>query len=96
LQAVRQGEHEIAVSNVVGSNIFNVFCILGLSGMLVPLVIPQAMLSWDLWWMLGFSVSLLIPILWGKRVISPTVGWLYLSALTLYTGLLLMFPNLGA
>ncbi len=96
LQAARQGEHEIAVSNVVGSNIFNVFCILGLSGMLVPLVVPEVMLAWDMWWMFGFGLSLLMPILWGRRTITRAMGCFYLLALVFYTGMLLMYPDLGA
>lgn len=95
VQAARQGEHEIAVSNVVGSNIFNVFCILGLSGMLVPLVVPKVMLAWDMWWMFGFGLSLLLPILWGGRIISRSMGCFYLIALFIYSAMLLMHPDLG-
>lgn len=35
--AVRKGEHDIAIGNVIGSNIFNIFMILGLSGLANPL-----------------------------------------------------------
>jgi hypothetical protein len=64
--------------------------------MLVPLVVPEVMLAWDMWWMFGFGLSLLIPIIWGRRTISRAMGCFYLLALVFYTGMLLMYPDLGA
>ena len=35
--AVKKGEHEMAIGNVIGSNIFNIFMILGVSSIINPL-----------------------------------------------------------
>lgn len=37
ITASKKGENDMAVGNVVGSNIFNIFCILGISGMISPI-----------------------------------------------------------
>ncbi|MFM7136854.1 MAG: calcium/sodium antiporter [Planctomycetota bacterium] len=47
LQAALNGQSEIAVGNVVGSNIFNVLVILGLSALIVPLRVDQQLVQLD-------------------------------------------------
>jgi len=46
--SVRKGEHELAVGNVVGSNLFNTLAIVGLSGILRPFEIAPEVLNRDL------------------------------------------------
>ena len=58
IQAVKKGQHDIAVANVVGSNIFNVFSIVGFSSLIIPLQVHPAMLNWDYPWMFGLSLAL--------------------------------------
>lgn len=45
--AARKNQHEIAIGNVVGSNIFNVLCILGFSGATVPFAVSRDALLYD-------------------------------------------------
>ncbi|MCB9507778.1 MAG: calcium/sodium antiporter [Myxococcales bacterium] len=68
LVASRRGRDDIAIANVVGSNIFNVLGILGVTALVRPLAVPEVILGRDIWWMLGASV-LLLPLMWtGLRV----------------------------
>ena len=53
-----KGEADLAVGNVVGSNIFNVLLILGLSAMIVPLVVHQQLVRFDVPIMIGTSLLL--------------------------------------
>lgn len=53
LQAAWEGKPEIAIGNVVGSNIANILLILGVSAVIAPLVIPARRLWRDLAFMLG-------------------------------------------
>ncbi|MEX0876181.1 MAG: calcium/sodium antiporter [Phycisphaerales bacterium] len=46
---------DIAVGNVVGSNIFNLLSVLGITALIQPLAMPASM-AWDIWVMLGVSV----------------------------------------
>ncbi len=47
IQAAASGRSEVALGNVVGSNIFNVLFILGLSALIVPLTVAVRLLWWD-------------------------------------------------
>jgi cation:H+ antiporter len=51
-----KGEADIAVGNVVGSNIFNVLFILGLSALITPLVVSKQLVKLDVPLMIGVSV----------------------------------------
>lgn len=57
---------DIAVGNVVGSNIFNIFWILGLSAFIAPLPFARA-LTFDLWVTVGASALLFVWMFLGKR-----------------------------
>ena len=82
IQAVRKGHTDIALGNVVGSNIFNVFCVLGVSALVIPLPVSPTSLHWDLWWMLGINL-LIIPALLVHQV-QRWHGALLLTILTTY------------
>lgn len=71
----------IAVGNVVGSNIFNVLFILGLSALIVPLVVSQQLVRLDVPLMIVLSIIVLLYSLDGN--FSRTEG------LTLFIGLIL-------
>lgn len=53
--AAKKGENEIAFGNLIGSNIFNILFILGLSGLVTPLGINADVLT-DIWIMIGVTV----------------------------------------
>lgn len=65
--AAKKGENEIAFGNLVGSNIFNVLFILGLSGLVTPLGINHDVLI-DLWIMLGITVFALVTAISYQKV----------------------------
>ncbi len=60
LQAAVLGQAELALGNVVGSNIFNVLFILGLSSLIVPLTVAAQLIWWDVPLMVVASVLLLL------------------------------------
>ena len=60
LTAALQGANEIAVGNVVGSNIFNLLMVAGLSAMVCPLVMDRTLLRRDWPISLGAAVLLLV------------------------------------
>ena len=62
LVAAARGEADIAVGNVIGSNIFNLSAILGLTAVLTPLPIPRAALSREFPVLMAMSL-LLLPLL---------------------------------
>ncbi|NLC27908.1 MAG: calcium/sodium antiporter [Campylobacteraceae bacterium] len=91
--AARKGEHDIALGNIVGSNIFNILGVVGIAGIIAPMenITPELM-SRD--WLVMVGVTLLLVALsygWlGKKGrIALTGGFLLLGSYILYNGLLL-------
>jgi cation:H+ antiporter len=71
--AAKKGENEIAFGNLVGSNIFNVLFIIGLSGLVTPLGINPDVII-DLWLLLGFVVIAVVFAI-SKSVINKKEGF---------------------
>lgn len=88
LLAARRGQSEIALANVIGSNIFNVLGILGITAIVTPIAVAPAMIASDLWWMLGISF-LLFPMMWTRFIVTRTEGALLLAVYATYLALLL-------
>ena len=65
--AALKGENDIAIGNIVGSNIFNVFCILGIGPMISPLM-GQTIRGQHFAVMLGTSGALFLFGMFGKRL----------------------------
>ena len=80
--AVRQGQTDLAVGNVVGSNAFNILFILGVSGLIRPVVLTPVVLL-DLWVAIG-SLVLLMVFMWTGRIISRREGSGMLGLYVLY------------
>lgn len=79
LVAAARGHHELAIGNVVGSNIFNILFVLGGVSLVVPLDFSSALLMEDLPVTLGFAVALWAFTYSGK-VISRWDGACLLTA----------------
>lgn len=77
------GQADIALGNVVGSNIFNVLFILGLSAAITPLVVSQQLIRWDVPLMIGVSVLAYLMALDGK--IGRWDGFFLFSGIIAYT-----------
>lgn len=86
--AALKGENDIAIGNIVGSNIFNVFCILGIVPMISPLM-GQSIRGLDFAVMLGTSGALFLFGMFGKRL-NRVQGALLLAAYIAYTVYLVM------
>lgn len=86
--AALKGENDIAIGNIVGSNIFNVFCILGIVPMISPLM-GQSIRGLDFAVMLGTSGALFLFGMFGKRL-NRIQGALLLAAYIAYTVYLVM------
>jgi cation:H+ antiporter len=84
--AASKDEQEIAIGNVIGSNIFNVLCILGVSGLLNPFRINNDALLYDGPIMLGMSI--LLGVLMRKGSLNKRDGSILLIAYGLFLALI--------
>ncbi len=75
IAALKQ-EESISIGNLIGSNIFNIGSVLGITALIQPIkVTSPEILSSDIFWMLGFALLLLlISILPKKNVINRFKG----------------------
>lgn len=89
--AVRRGERDIAVGNIVGSNIFNIGVVLGIPAMIFPAGIPVApsAVALDLPLALAASVAL-VPIAFTGFAIARWEGGLFVALYVAYTVYLIL------
>jgi len=90
--AAKKGESSIAIGNVVGSNIFNVLGVMGLSTMLTPVPVPLAALSFDIPIMI-FSSLACLPIVLSEKRISRSEGFVLFSLYVLYVSYLILIAQ---
>lgn len=83
LVAARRGQDDIAVANVIGSNIFNVLAVGGGAAVILPLEVPAQVIEYDDLWMLGFSV-VLWPLMRTGHQVSRKEGALLLVGFIAY------------
>lgn len=82
VQSAYLGQPDLAIGNVVGSNICNILLILGLAALLSPLVVSQKLLRLDVPLMTGVSLLLLLLALDGR--LGRIDGTLLFSGILLY------------
>jgi cation:H+ antiporter len=89
--AALRGQRDIAVGNVVGSNLFNILAILGLTSVIAPggVAVPPAALTFDIPVMIAVALACL-PIFFTGYTIARWEGWLFLGYYLAYTAFLLL------
>ena len=71
---------DLALGNVIGSNIFNILAIMGVASFFGPLEVPTAILTIDLWVMIA-AAALLAPFVAGW---VPIARWMGAAMTALY------------
>lgn len=84
-------QHDIAVGNVIGSNIFNVLAVLGATGLARPIAVDRALFEFELP-VMALAAVFLFPLVWRRFRIGRTEGvfltaaWIGFTVLTIYRG----------
>lgn len=81
--ATYRGHPEVAIGNVLGSNVFNVFAVMGASALAGPIAIDGTLKTFDFWVMLAASVVLLLYVL-RRQPIGRKTGAVFTIAYVLY------------
>lgn len=95
--ATLRGQRDIAVGNVVGSNIFNVLCVLGISGAVspTPLLAGEQLAGFDMPVMLA-AAALCVPIFFIGATLNRLEGLMFLALYSVYVWILIaMALSLG-
>jgi len=90
LLAVRKGEHDIALGNVIGSNLFNTLAVVGIAGAIHPLAVGPEVFSRDMAVMAGLTLGLFLVAFGfrGPGRINRVEGALLLACYLGYMGYL--------
>ncbi|MFQ5703520.1 MAG: calcium/sodium antiporter [Gemmatimonadales bacterium] len=91
--AARQGEQEIALGNVIGSNIFNLLGVLGATAVVVPVPINPRAVTLDNWVMLAFCAGMFPLMLYGRRKLGRIDGVILLAGFSVYALYLVLGPG---
>lgn len=85
IAAAMRGHCDVALGNVIGSNIFNLTGIMGITAMVGVVPVPDSFFQLDLWVMLAASLAIL-PFTMRRSAVRRTGGLLLLLAYAAYIG----------
>ncbi|MBD8107651.1 calcium/sodium antiporter [Erwinia persicina] len=88
-----KGEDDIAIGNLIGSNIYNTAIVLGLPALIHPGTLDPAIFARDYWVMLGVSAVFTLICLQRSRRIGRLAGALLLCGFIVWVGMLYGFPS---
>ena len=83
LVAAWRGQPDVAIGNVLGSNVFNIFAVMGAAALTGPVMIESKLFVFDMWVMLAATVALLVFVL-TRAPIGKKTGVIFLVAYALY------------
>lgn len=93
--AAIKGETDISIGNLIGSNVFNIMAVIGLTAIIRPIGVSSSIISSDMWWMIAIAVAL-IPLMILGRKIGRFKGTLLLGTYIAYiTILVISIVNAG-
>jgi cation:H+ antiporter len=85
--AAMKKQSDIALGNLIGSNIFNILGVLGLTSIIEPIQVSKEILSMDVFWMIGIGVILFPLMFFGARI-GRLNGALLLACYIVYVTIL--------
>ncbi|MEO1292649.1 MAG: calcium/sodium antiporter [Pseudomonadota bacterium] len=89
IMAALRSRADVAIGNVIGSNVFNILCILGVAAVLSDIDIAPEFLSLNVWVMLGASAAL-APFVLMRRNVNALTGSVFVAAYVAYVAVVLM------
>ncbi|MCS0044596.1 MULTISPECIES: calcium/sodium antiporter [Vibrio diabolicus subgroup] len=94
LAGVLKGEDDMAVGNIIGSNVFNILAVMGIPGIINPSVLSEYAMGRDFWVMLGVSLILVAMCLGKSRSINRIEGAILFACFLGYQ--VYLFANMAA
>ena len=90
LTAALRGNSALSIGNLVGSNILNLFLVLGATASSAPLDVSEVVPAHDMWWMLGAALLLAPMILLTKGKLGRGTGIVYIAVYVAYVWLVVV------
>jgi len=90
--AAYRKETDISIGNLIGSNIFNIMGVIGVTAIVKPIEVGANTLNIDMIWMLAIAAALLPMMLIGKKI-NRFKGFLLIGTYVAYIALLMLSMN---
>lgn len=87
--AAYRKQTDISVGNLVGSNIFNIMAVVGLTATVKPIKVDPSIMSFDVYWMVGIALFM-IPVLYVGAKVGRLKGVLLLLSYFSYITILVL------
>ncbi len=81
--AAYRRQTDISLGNLVGSNIFNILIVIGITSIIMPIQVAESVMNFDMYWMLGISLAL-YPLMFIGKKMGRIHGLILLSAYVTY------------
>jgi len=86
--AAYRKQTDISIGNLIGSNIFNILVVLGITSTVTPIPVKPEVMEFDMIWMVGIALMLVVLILVGSKI-GRLKGAILLSTYIAYIGIIL-------
>jgi cation:H+ antiporter len=87
-------ETDISIGNLIGSNLFNIMAVIGITSMIKPINVEAQVVNYDMYWMLGIAAILLPMMLIGKKL-GRFKGVMLFSSYVIYITLVVIASQNG-
>jgi cation:H+ antiporter len=94
LAGVLKGEDDMAVGNIIGSNVFNILAVMGIPGIINPSILSEHAMGRDFWVMLAVSLLLVVMALGRSKSINRIEGFILFVLFLGYQ--VYLFANMAA
>jgi len=81
--AAYRRQTDISLGNLVGSNIFNILIVIGITSIIMPIQVAESVMNFDMYWMLGIALAL-YPLMFIGKKMGRIHGLILLSAYVTY------------
>lgn len=90
--AAYRKETDISIGNLIGSNIFNIMAVIGITVIIKPINVSENTLNIDMIWMIGIAALLLPMLILGKKI-NRLKGLVLIGTYVAYISILLLSQN---
>lgn len=66
--AAYRKQTDISIGNLIGSNIFNILVVIGITSIVTPIPVKQSVLDFDMLWVIGIALLLVVMIAFGSKI----------------------------
>lgn len=66
--AAYRGQTDLSIGNLMGSNIFNIFAVIGITSMVSPMGVSENAINFDMWWMIGVALFMAFALFTGSKI----------------------------